>query len=261
MPRHPDRVWRLEGAPNFRDLGGYVGVDGRALRWGRLFRSDHLGAVTEADLALLDAVGVRLVIDFRSDAERAEYGSLRHDGVEVRREPIVEGLVDAITPLERIMRRELTSWTAEDMAALYRAMLDRFALRFGAVVVAAADPANHPLVFHCTAGKDRTGLAAALILRALGVSEADTLDDYELTHRFRTARRVAELRPRFEAAGIDLEPLMAFFAPPRDAMAAALDHVEHRYGGVVAYLTGPAEVAPAALERLAEVMLTPAAKP
>jgi protein-tyrosine phosphatase len=251
----------MDGTLNFRDLGGYVGEGGRALRWGRLFRSDHLGAVTEADLALLDAVGVRLVIDFRSDAERAEYGSLSHDGVEVRREPIVEHMVDQVTPLERIMRRELTSWTAEDMAAMYRSMLDRFAERFGAVVRAAADEANHPLVFHCTAGKDRTGLAAALILRTLGVSEADTLDDYELTHRFRTERRITELRPRFEAAGIDLEPLMAFFAPPRAAMVAALDHLERRHGGVNAYLTGPAGVSPAGLDTLRAAMLTPPAKP
>ena len=161
-------------------------------------------------------VGVRLVIDFRSDAERAEYGSLRHDGVEVRREPIVEDMVDQVTPLERIMRRELTSWTAEDMAALmYRSMLYRFAnvvrRRGRRCGRRGQPPARLPL--H-SAGKDRTGLAAVLILRALGVNVADTLDDYELTHRFRTERRIAELRPRFEAAGIDLEPLMAFFAPP-----------------------------------------------
>jgi protein-tyrosine phosphatase len=251
----------MDGTLNFRDLGGYPGEGGRTLRWGRLFRSDHLGAVTEADLALLDAVGVKLVIDFRSDAERAEYGSLRHPGVELRREPLVEELVDQVTPLERIMRRELTSWTAEDMAAMYRSMLDRFPLRFGAVVAAAADVGNHPLVFHCTAGKDRTGLAAALILRTLGVSVADTLDDYELTHRVRTERRIAELRPRFAAAGIDLEPLMAFFAPPRAAMVAALDHLEQRHGGVNAYLTGPAEVSEAALSALREGMLTPLQKP
>ncbi len=250
------RLLPFEGTLNFRDVGGYRGLDGRWVRFGRVFRSDHLGALTESDHRLLGSLGVAVVIDFRSDAERSEHGWLAHPTIEVRREPIVEQMTEQVTPIERIMRRELTSWTAEDMAAMYRSMLDRFAPRFGAVVRAAAASDVQPLVFHCTAGKDRTGLAAALILRLLGVDRDDVLDDYELTNRYRTERRLAELRPRFDAAGIDLEPLLAFFAPPRASMAGALDHLAEAYGGEATYLRELGGVSDADIERLRTVLLT-----
>ena len=71
MPQHPDRVWRLQGATNFRDLGGYPGHGGRPLRWRRLFRSDHLGGLTAADHSTLAALGLGRSVDFRGTAERA----------------------------------------------------------------------------------------------------------------------------------------------------------------------------------------------
>lgn len=260
----PRRV-AMDGTLNFRDLGGYVGADGRVTRWGRLFRADHLGGLTDADVARLDALGVSRVIDFRSDAEQAEYGTLsnhpRAGHIAVQREPIVEALVEGVTPLERIMRREITSWTAQDMARMYQTMLDNFAPRFGAVVEAVAAQQSGALVFHCTAGKDRTGLAAALVLATVGVAHRDIVADYELTNRYRTARRVADLRPRFEAAGIDIEPLMAFFAPPTEAIEAALDHLDSHYGGAAAYLLTRAGVPEAALGGMAESLLAPVAKP
>ena len=71
MLEHPDRAWRLQGATNFRDLGGYAGHGGRALQWRRLFRSDHLASLTDADRARLAALGPATAFDFRGDAERA----------------------------------------------------------------------------------------------------------------------------------------------------------------------------------------------
>ena len=72
MPQHPDRVWRLQGASNFRDLGGYAGQGGRQVRWRRLFRSDHLGGLTRADQAALSALGLARALDFRGVQERAQ---------------------------------------------------------------------------------------------------------------------------------------------------------------------------------------------
>ena len=166
MSDQPDRVWPLQGASNFRDLGGYPGHDGRLVRWRRLFRSDHLGSLTEADKAMLAELGLARSFDFRGVAERAALGyqlpgltqhSLAIEPTVVQR---MQDLIDAgqsLTPAR----------TAELMADLYRTLVNdqshRFAELFEHLLTADA-----PLVFHCTAGKDRTGFAAALVLLALG---------------------------------------------------------------------------------------------
>ena len=97
-------------------------------------------------------------------------------------------------------------------------------------------------MFHCAAGKDRTGLVAALLLAALGVSERDILDDYELTNRYRSAWRIAQLRPELAARGVDIDVMTAYFSAPREAMAAALEALVAEHGSLEGYLTGPAGV-------------------
>ena len=181
MTDHPDRVWPLQGASNFRDLGGYPGHDGRPVRWRRLFRSDHLGGLTEADKAQLVALGLARSFDFRGEAERAAVGyqlpgltqhSLAIEPTVVQR---MQDLVDAGQSLTPAHASEL-------MAELYRALVNdqshRFAELFEHLLTADA-----PVVFHCTAGKDRTGFAAALVLLALGVPRDVVQQDYLLTNR------------------------------------------------------------------------------
>jgi protein-tyrosine phosphatase len=126
---------------------------------------------------------------------------------------------------------------------------------FGEVLTMLAEPEHLPAVFHCTAGKDRTGLTAALVLSTLGVDDAQILDDYELSNRFRSAVRIAEIRPALEENGIDIERYLPLFSAPRRAMAAALEGIGATYGSVEAYLTGPASVAPATLAALREHLL------
>ena len=111
-----------------------------------------------------------------------------------------------------------------------------------------AEPAHLPAVFHCTAGKDRTGLTAALVLSALGVDDGQVLDDYELSNRFRSAVRLGEIRPVLAEKGIDIERYLPLFTAPRRSMAAALAGLRATYGSVEDYLTGPAGAAPADLE-------------
>jgi protein-tyrosine phosphatase len=133
----------------------------------------------------------------------------------------------------------------ETYRGFVRKSTNRFVEFFGHLL-----ESNEPTVFHCTAGKDRTGLTAALLLSTLGVDDAQILDDYELSNRFRSAVRLGEIRPLLAEKGIDIEGFLPLFTAPRRAMAAALAGVEGTYGSVEAYLTGTAGVAPATLDAL-----------
>jgi protein-tyrosine phosphatase len=114
------------------------------------------------------------------------------------------------------------------MAYLYLAVLETAAATFADVVRLAADPDNHPMVFHCTAGKDRTGVAAALMLGALGVADDDLLDDYELTATYRSRHRIETMRPTLEAAGVDVDAVRAYLSAERAVLATTLDGLRHR---------------------------------
>ncbi|HTY73546.1 MAG TPA: tyrosine-protein phosphatase [Actinomycetes bacterium] len=252
-----DRLVRLEGARNFRDLGGYRGTDGRTVRYGCVFRSGELATLTDADRTVVAGLGITTICDLRGPGEV----ELMPDGTIVGAEPVGvpmgEGDADHGNMIERVARGEIAGVTEQDMAAIYVSLLDRFAPEIGSVLTLAADPARHALLFHCAAGKDRTGLVAALLLAALGVSRDDILDDYELTNRYRSAWRIAQLRPELAARGIDIEVMTAYFSAPRSAMAHALDRLDAGHGSLEGFLTGPAGVAPRDLEALREHLLEP----
>ena len=170
-----DRLLPLVGACNFRDLGGYPTVDGRTTRWGRLFRSDALHELTEDDLRLLHEVGLAHVIDLRtrSEVERSGRGLLGEAPIAYLHASVLqeEGGESAANPAP----------SEEDPAERYLWYLEvgRSALAQSLEVV--ADPKNHPTVFHCAAGKDRTGVLAALVLDILGVEHSMIVADYAIT--------------------------------------------------------------------------------
>jgi protein-tyrosine phosphatase len=179
MQETPTRLVPLQGATNFRDLGGYVGSDGRPLRWRRLFRSEHLGGLTAQDHAALAQLGVRRSFDFRGVRERA---SQPYD---------VPGLVQHPLSIEPTVAQEMMALASAGipltpprmvglMEDLNRRLVTHESARFAQWFEHLLQD-DTPLVFHCTAGKDRTGLAAALLLRALGVSQEVVDADYLLT--------------------------------------------------------------------------------
>jgi protein-tyrosine phosphatase len=117
-----------------------------------------------------------------------------------------------------------------------------------------------PAVFHCAGGKDRTGLAAALLLTWLGVDRETVLDDYELTARFQTAARKAEIVEIFRESGMWLEAAKALLGAPRWAMAEALAVLDHEHGGIEAYLRGPSAMTPERLDLLRHELLQSCAR-
>lgn len=165
----------LDGPLNLRDLGGYASSDGRRLKPGLLYRSDSLDSSSERDLEWLRKVGIRHVYDFRSQQEvdaapdRLPEGA----GVVSVHLPLGDPQMDIAKLREQIMRGDLSGLQLEgSYAKLALQRADTYRHWFASI----ADPTAAPLVFHCTAGKDRTGLAAFLLLVALGVQESNMAD-------------------------------------------------------------------------------------
>ncbi len=182
MSDSPARHLNLAGASNFRDLGGYRGKDGRTVRWRRIFRSNHLGHLTEADIEALRPLRLKSAFDFRGTEERvAAICGLA--GIAVHSLPIEPTVVAAL-------RARLAGGAALSSADALDVMRDSYRnyVRYNTpsfrALFAHLLEDRAPLVIHCSAGKDRTGFACALILHALGVPDEVIAEDYLLTNRF-----------------------------------------------------------------------------
>src|ERR1700674_5035410 len=182
MSDSPARHLNLAGASNFRDLGGYPAGDGRRVRWRQIFRSNHLGHVTEADIRVLRGLGLKSALDFRGMEERAAAVCALEE-IAVHSLPI-EPTVQATLRARRAEGVPLSSTDALDvMRDSYRNYVRQSTPSYRALFAHLLED-RAPLVIHCTAGKDRTGFACALILHALGVSDELIAEDYLLTNRF-----------------------------------------------------------------------------
>ena len=240
--QEPPRALALTGASNFRDLGGYRGHGGRPLRWRRIFRSDHLAALTPQDLAQLQALGVQRAVDFRGEAERA---ALAYQWPGMAYHPLT--IEPTVVQRAQELLRAGHQLGAEDAVGLmqdtYRGFVGDNAPRFAALFRLLLE-SDAPLVFHCTAGKDRTGFAAALILLALGVPRDEVMQDYLLTNAY--------YRPPAGLAGpAPQEVLRVLWGVQEDFLDAALHLVDTQYGGVTPYLEEVLGVDAAARKELA----------
>lgn len=237
----------FEGVANFRDLGGYRTKDGGRVRWGTVFRADALHGLTSADLALYDHLGMRVVFDLRGNTER----EIHPNPVDSVHLSLLSSHVD-----DPDARRATYSTlaTAEDGARflrdIYVGMLGNAAALVGRLLTSLTEPDGVPAVFHCAAGKDRTGITAALLLELLRVEREDVLDDYELTGNYspRVPSNVS-LKSLVES-GLAPEAAAGVMGVPRWAMAEALEELDGTYGGIDAYLIGPAGMAPDDVEQL-----------
>jgi len=172
----------LQGGSNFRDLGGYRAADGRRVRRGAVFRSAHLGALTDVDRANLGKLGVRTIVDLRGVSEAADTPHLI-DGLACR---VVGAHIEPGVGAK--IRGAVADGSANPhlvmqfMTDHYRDYPRRCAPGFRTLFGTLSDGRHRPLVFHCTAGKDRTGFASALLLTLLGVPWETVMDDYLRTN-------------------------------------------------------------------------------
>jgi protein-tyrosine phosphatase len=232
-----ERAQPFEGIVNFRDLGGYETTDGRRVKWGQIFRSGHLSRVTEKDKALFQSMGIRVVCDFRTPGEvSAQPDWLPEDGsVSYRHYPIVHGEFDPVAAMESLQKGDI-SWLTEDFIInRYIQKIDLFPKVWGEILELLADPNNRPLVFHCTAGKDRAGTSAALILLALGVPEETVIYDHGLSNIY-IADALKMINERIRALGINPDDVAPYFTAPRNAIMALVNHVRKAYGSAVDYM-------------------------
>jgi len=239
-----DRRVPLDGAVNFRDLGGYIGAGGRQVRWGRVFRSDHLAELSDSDLAVLQALGIRHICDLRRDPERESFPNRLPAAapISIDHLPIGGAAAETKGMADRMLRGEISQVTVASMAEIYRLILEMHPDVIGTVIERAADPSRHAMVIHCTAGKDRTGLASAMLLHALGVDEETIFDDYQLTTAYYSAGREPQLREQMESVGVSFENVETFFNASRDVIAATFELVRRDHGSIDAYLSGPAGI-------------------
>ncbi|WP_422735940.1 tyrosine-protein phosphatase [Micromonospora sp. WMMD729] len=242
------RDWQLVGAPNARDLGGLVGAGGRRVRAGQLIRTPALGRLTDEDLPVLAKLGPACVLDLRDGTEidvappdrLAGEPRVAHLPVHDPEHPVFTYVSAVLLGHDLDAYAELArQGTAGAMAEIYRWFVTGESARrnFGAAVRLAADPANLPLVYHCSAGKDRTGWLTVVLLTALGVDEeairADYLRNNALTESLR-AVLVEALRRRQPALDVDaVRPVLEVRAGYLDAGYAEVRRV---HGSFDAYL-------------------------
>jgi len=226
MSDAPARHLNLEGASNFRDLGGYCTSDGRVVRWRQIFRSNHLGHLTAADTDIVRAVGLRSAFDLRGREERTA-AACGLEEITVHPLPIEPTVVAALRA--RLAAGSLSSSDAREiMRETYRSYVRHNTHSFRALFAHLLQD-HAPLVIHCTAGKDRTGFACALVLHALGVPDDVIAEDYLLTNR---------LYRRDPASGTDLpeDVREAIGSVEASYLAAAFEAIHADYGGLDFYL-------------------------
>ncbi|MBN9538061.1 MAG: tyrosine-protein phosphatase [Reyranella sp.] len=241
-------VLPLQGGSNFRDLGGYRTADGRLVRRGAVFRSAHLGGLTDEDRTALGTIGVRTIVDLRGVNEAAETPH-RIEGVSCRIvgahiEPGVgdkiRGAVEDGTASPHLMMQFLTDH--------YRDYPRRCAPGFRTLFATLSDGVHRPLVFHCTAGKDRTGFASALLLSLLGVPWQTVVEDYLRTNELWTGHigRYPEL---------DIDTRAAIIEARTPYLEAAFEVVRNDFGTPEAFAEKALGLGPAERERLKHDLL------
>jgi protein-tyrosine phosphatase len=244
-PEHPSdldqgRHIALESALNFRDVGGYPTADGHHVRWRRLFRAGGLSQLSEADLAVLGDLGIATVVDLRSTAEW-EMGRFPHESFPVafHHLPIVEEILD---PTRYDLPRGM-------MAARYQDYCKEGGAQIARALSIVADPASHPVVVHCLAGKDRTGVVVALVLSLLGVDDETVAADYALS-----ATAMGKLRERARTSVPDFASRPAeltdeVFSARPETVLSLLDALRAAHGSIEDYVVSVG-VRPAAIETL-----------
>ncbi len=232
-----ERLVIMEGTVNFRDMGGYQTIDERQTRWGILFRGDSLQRATENDQELVKKMNIGQIFDFRRPEEVKKGPNLmKQDHIaEYHHLPVVHGEFNFMAALEKLKANE-ADWIKEE--TIIKGYIDNtvnFAEIWGKVIQQLAQDDCPPLFFHCTAGKDRTGICAALILSALNIPRATILADYLLSNPCirgvwqRVQKMIAD-------QGVNPKKLEPFFTAPEYAMNALLDHLEQNYNSPLNFL-------------------------
>jgi protein-tyrosine phosphatase len=236
------RALGLEGAPNFRDIGGYATAKGQHVGWGVVYRSNDLSKLTSADADKVASLDLVSVIDLRTEDERQQAPSIwLHAPTDIYASPK--------TTLAPVMHTILTDAATPEGARagitrFYMQMPDEYHEEYAAMFHRIA-AGKLPVLVHCTAGKDRTGVAMAVLLTTLGVPRQTVVEDYALTEKLVPAPAAAAQHPAPIGGGAaPLSPLAQLSVESREVLwrsdpayiSAALDSIDREYGSVDVYV-------------------------
>ncbi len=224
-----ERLVFMDGVRNFRDIGGYPTADGGHTRWGQVFRSARLDETSDADLERIRMLGVTKVFDLRTQSEVDNNPNRLPDHVELVHMPMSSQVAMPKGLFERILDGDITSYTKVDMAHGYLRMLESFTDYLSAMVQAVAN--GEKILFHCAAGKDRTGITAMTMLALAGVADSYVLDDYEMSAQHQPEGRIEHFSTELSKAGRDPDmfDLDAMLGSPRPVMRMTLDGMRDRW--------------------------------
>ena len=246
----PERVIHLEGTSNTRDIGGYQTDDLRTLRYQQIIRSENLSRLTARDFQKLEEIGVKTVIDLRTDREHDQSPTIWQGDNPPRfyHFPVGDAQNDWFKAQRKMMKsnRFTEAQSLEHMVEGYRMIAEVGPPSYQKVMALVLDQSNWPILIHCNAGKDRAGVAVALILEALGVDRETIMEEFLLTNEIsRTEKKAIHLSKKskssrsvggrsrgpsasawFPIVGVQAEMLEAFYAS-----------VDEQYGSMDAFLT------------------------
>ena len=246
----------LDGTSNTRELGGYKTEDGRSLKWGVLYRSDKLSELTDADQEYLLQLGIKRVIDFRSSQEKQNEPDQLPSTLKYVEMPIeADG---AIRPkVEAILKGDLN----EDVGAILVETNKEFISDFSGVYkgfIESLIENQEPTLFHCTAGKDRAGFAAALVLLAVGVPEKIVIEDYMKTNKYteETIQDYINKINLYSLGSVDAEILRPLLGVEERFIRAALDEIKQKYGSVENFIRDELKIRDESIIELKNFLLT-----
>jgi protein-tyrosine phosphatase len=222
----------LKGAANFRDLGGYETADGHHVKWGEIYRSADISKLTDSDLAVLKGRNISYDVDLRGHREAAQAPDRLNPGTDYILLPAgSDGMTDWMKSITHAKGN-----AGDSLMVAYYSNIDSLALRykpfFGKLL---ALPAGQSLVFHCSAGKDRTGIGSALLLYALGVPYQTIVNDYLASNYYRKNVN-AQLMGQMTAMHIDPEVAKTMMGVKKEDLDATFTAITKRYGSVDVYL-------------------------
>ena len=247
---------RLDGAANFRDIGGYPTIKHQRVKWRKIFRSGNLASLTENDHKILQKIGIQSICDFRSTAEITRQPNHLPEKIFLHylHLPIVNKTMEPTEAVTRIMNGDIDWFTPDFMIKAYIEKVEDFPDTWYLFFENLCQRPFRPLLFHCTAGKDRTGVCAALILLCLDVPEKWVIYDHALSNIY-NAEQTKTIRERLRKIGVNPDSLMDYLTAPKTAIVALIEHINRKYGCTRDYLIQRAKVNPAWIETLEAEMV------
>jgi protein-tyrosine phosphatase len=249
------RLLPMDGSYNTRELGGYKTKDGKSVKWGVLYRSDKLSDISSADQEYIQNLGIKRIVDFRSITEKTENPDLIPEGISYVEMPIeVDGAIR--TQIEDILRGNVEGDVKSFLIDANKEFITDYKSVYSKFIKDLIN-SDGPTLFHCTAGKDRAGFAAAITLIALGVPKEVVINDYMKTNAF-TADRIDDMLDQIKLMSLfqaDVEILRPLLGVEQEYIEMAFKTAEETYGSLENYIREGLEISDKEIIELRSLLL------